>query len=154
MRHAPYEWLNAYLSTHLPELEGITATPQGRAKAQRWFKALIAYFESRHLKTSRQQKNYLSQVRNAIRRTFGEHHPALEVVRFDEATWLKINRPSHDRVEKRNLNSRFLSDPDAIVTRAEMLLLDKHSTWADLAVGLGVATGRRVSELLGASTKL
>jgi hypothetical protein len=154
MRHAPYQWLNAYLSAHLPELEGVTATPEGRAKAQRWFNALIASFEGRQLKTSRQQKNYLSQVRNAIRRTFGEHHPALEVVRFDEATWLKINAPAHDRVETRNLNTRFLSDPDAIVARAEALLSDKHSTWADLAAGLGVATGRRLSELLGTSTKL
>lgn len=154
MRHAPYEWLNAYLSAHLPELEDVTATPEGRAKARRWFDALIACFESRQLKTSRQQKNYLSQVRNAIRRTFGEHHPALEVVRFDEATWLKINAPAHDRVETRNLNTRFLRDPDAIVARAEALLSNKRSTWADLAVGLGVATGRRVSELLGASTRL
>ena len=154
MRHAPYEWLNAYLSTHLPELEGVTTTAEGRLKAQRWFTALIACFESRRLKTSRQQKNYLSQVRNAIRRAFGEQHPALDVVRFDEATWLKINAPAHDRVETRNLNTRFLSDPDAIVTRAEALLADERSTWADLAVGLGVATGRRVSELLGASTRL
>ncbi|MBV8901977.1 MAG: hypothetical protein JOY92_17895 [Verrucomicrobia bacterium] len=154
MRHAPYEWLNAYLSAHLPELAEVTSTPEGHAKARRWFKALISCFESRQLKTSRQQKNYLSQVRNAIRRTYGEHHPALEVVRFDEATWLKINAPAHDRVETRNLNTRFLHDPDAIVARAEALLSDKRSTWAELAVGLGVATGRRVSELLGASTKL
>jgi hypothetical protein len=154
MRHAPYEWLNTYLLTHLPELEGVTATPEGRAKARRWFKALIACFETRRLTTPRQQKDYLSQVRNAIRRMFGEHHPALEVVRFDEATWLKINAPAHDRVETRNLNTRFLPDPDAIVARAEALLCDKRSTWADLAVGLGVATGRRISELLGTSTKL
>ncbi|MBV9998336.1 MAG: hypothetical protein JO015_04390 [Verrucomicrobia bacterium] len=154
MRHAPYEWLNAYLSAHLAELEDVTATPEGRTKAERWFKALVAYFESRRLKTSRQQKNYLSQVRNAIRRALGEHHPALEVVRFDEATWLKINAPAHDRVETRNLNTRFLRNPDAIVARAQALLSDKHSNWADLATGLAVATGRRISELLGAATKL
>jgi hypothetical protein len=38
--------------------------------------------------------------------------------------------------------------------RAETLLSSKTSTWADLAVGLGVVIGRRLSELLGLKTKL
>src|SRR5271165_192936 len=49
---------------------------------------------------------------------------------------------------------RFLTDPDAIVERAEILLSSKTSTWEDLAVGLGVVIGRRLSELLGLKTKL
>jgi hypothetical protein len=147
MRHAPYEWLNAYLAAHLPELKDVTATPAGRLKARRWFEALTDYFRSRKLTTERQQKGYLVQVRNAIRQAFGPDHPSLEVVRFDEATWLKINAPSHDRLEARLLHTRFLTDPDAIVARAEALLSDRKAGWADLAVGLGVATGRRVSEL-------
>src|SRR5689334_8982658 len=125
MRHAPYQWLNAYLSARLPELEGVTATPQGRAKSRRWFRALTDYFESRNLKTPRQQKGYLVQTRNAIRQRFGPDHPALEVVRFDEATWVQINQPSHDRVEARNTNTRFIQDPDAIVARAHAILSDK-----------------------------
>src|SRR3954451_18542667 len=107
MRHAPYQWLNAYLAAHLPELKRVTATPQGRLKAQRWFKALTDYFKGRKLTTERQQKGYLVQVRNAIRRAFGPDPPSLEVVRFDEATWVKINAPSHDRLEERLLNTRF-----------------------------------------------
>src|SRR4051794_13982417 len=98
MRYASYEWLNAYLSAHLSELEGVTATPEGRAKGRRWFKALTDYFTNRNLKTPRQQKGYVVQTRNAIRQRFGQDHPALEVVRFDEATWVQINQPTHDRV--------------------------------------------------------
>ncbi|MBV9491649.1 MAG: hypothetical protein JO069_18310 [Verrucomicrobia bacterium] len=154
MRHTPYQWLNAYLDAHLAELKGVTASPQGRAKARRWFKALTAHFKSRRLTTERQQKGYLVQVRNAIRRAFGPDHPSLEVVRFDEATWVDINAASHGRVEERLQNTRFLTDPDAIVARAEALLTDKKSIWADLAVGLAVATGRRISELLGIKTRL
>src|SRR5208283_2766611 len=70
-------------------------------------------------KTPRQQKNYVVDVRNAIRSRFGEDHPALKVVGFDEDTWTQINKPIHDRVEDRNQNTRFLKDPDAIVQRAE-----------------------------------
>ena len=66
----------------------------------------------------------------------------------------QINQPIHDRVEDRLQNTRFLTNPDAIVSRAETLLSSKTSTWADLAVGLGVVIGRRLSELLGLKTKL
>jgi hypothetical protein len=93
-------------------------------------------------------------VRNAIKSRFGEDHPALQVVGFDAETWTQINQPIHDRVEDRLQNTRFLTDPDAIVSRAETLLSSKTSTWADLAVGLGVVIGRRLSELLGYRTKL
>src|SRR5208283_756327 len=150
----PYPWLVDYLNARLPELEGLRNTPKGLEKARLWFKALLKYFRRRQLKTPRQQKNYVVDVRNAIRSRFGEDHPALKVVGFDEDTWTQINKPIHDRVEDRNQNTRFLKDPDAIVQRAETLLSSKTSTWADLAVGLGVATGRRISELLGYRTKL
>ena len=150
----PYPWLVDYLNARLPELEGLRDTPKGLEKARSWFKALLKYFRRRQLKTPRQQKNHVVDVRNAIRSRFGEDHPALKVVGFDEDTWTQINKPIHDRVEDRNQNTRFLKDPDAIVQRAETLLSSKTSTWADLAVGLGVATGRRISELLGYRTKL
>ena len=87
----------------------------------------------RQLKTPRQQKNYVVDVRNAIRSRFGEDHPALKVVGFDEDTWTQINKPIHDRVEDRNQNTRFLKDPDAIVQRVETLLSSKTSTWTDRA---------------------
>jgi len=150
----PYPWLVDYLNARLPELEGLRNTPKGLEKARSWFKALLKYFRRRQLKTPRQQKNYVVDVRNAIRSRFGEDHPALKVVGFDEDTWTQINKPIHDRVEDRNQNTRFLKDPDAIVQRAETLLSSKTSTWADRAVGLGGASGRRISELLGYRTKL
>ena len=78
----------------------------------------------------------------------------MQVVGFDEKAWTEINQPIHDRVEDRLQNTRFLTDRDAIVKRAETLLASKTSTWADLAVGLGVVIGRRLSELLGYRTKL
>jgi outer membrane biosynthesis protein TonB len=150
----PYPWLQAYLKAHLDELKGLRNTPHDIKTAVGWFNSLLKYFESRNLSTPRQQKNYVVDVRNAIKSRFGEDHPALQVVGFDAETWTQINLPIHDRVEDRLQNTRFLTNPDAIVSRAETLLASKTSTWADLAVGLGVVIGRRLSELLGLRTKL
>ena len=147
----PYPWLQAYLKAHLDELKGLRNTPHDIKTAVDWFNT---YFRQRNLSTPRQQKNYVVDVRNAIKSGFGEDHPALQVVGFDAETWTQINLPIHDRVEDRLQNTRFLTDPDAIVSRAETLLASKTSTWADLAVGLGVVIGRRLSELLGLRTKL
>jgi outer membrane biosynthesis protein TonB len=150
----PYPWLQAYLKAHLDELKGLRNTPHDIKTAVGWFNSLLTYFQSRNLSTPRQQKNYVVDVRNAIKSNFGEDHPALQVVGFDAETWTQINQPIHDRVEDRLQNTRFLTNPDAIVSRAETLLASKTSTWADLAVGLGVVIGRRLSELLGLRTKL
>ena len=139
----PYPWLKAYLDAHLREMEGLRNTPQDLKKAQGWFQSLLKYFPRRNLSTPRQQKHYLVDVRNAIKNRFGEDHPALQVVGFDAETWTQINQPIHDRVEDRLQNTRFLTNPNAIVERAETLLSRKTSTWADLAVGLGVVIGRR-----------
>ena len=145
----PYPWLQAYLKAHLNELKGLRNTPHDIKKAVGWFNSLLKYFRQRNLSTPRQQKNYVVDVRNEIKSSFGEDHPALQVVGFDAETWTQINQPIHDRVEDRLQNTRFLTNPDAIVERAETLLSSKTSTWADLAVGLGVVIGRRLSELLG-----
>jgi hypothetical protein len=71
----PYPWLVDYLNARLPELEGLRDTPKGLEKARSWFKALLKYFRRRQLKTPRQQKNYVVDVRNAIRSRFGEDSP-------------------------------------------------------------------------------
>ncbi len=59
----PYPWLVDYLNARLPELEGLRDTPKGLEKARAWFKALLKYFRRRQLKTPRQQKNYVVDVR-------------------------------------------------------------------------------------------
>jgi hypothetical protein len=51
-------------------------TPHDIKTAVDWFNALLTYFESRNLSTPRQQKNYVVDVRNAIKSGFGEDHPA------------------------------------------------------------------------------
>jgi hypothetical protein len=105
----PYPWLQAYLKAHLDELKGLRKTPHDIKTAVDWFNALLTYFRQRNLSTPRQQKNYVVDVRNAIKSGFGEDHPALQVVGFDAETWTAINQPIHDRVEDRLQNTRFLT---------------------------------------------
>jgi integrase len=154
MAAEPHKWLADYLNRHLGELEGLGDSKRDLKAARSWFNALLEYFRARHLTTPKQQKNYLVDTRNEIRKRFGDSHPALSVVNFDEKTWFDINAATHARVEERNenTNTKPIEKPFEIAAGAEALLTKKESTWADLAVGLGVATGRRISELLGART--
>ena len=128
----PYPWLQAYLEgPHLDELKGLRNTPHDIKTAVDSFNALLTYFRQRNLSTPRQQKNYVVDVRNAIKSGFA---------RSSGFTGRRLRRgnldpdylPIHDRVEDRLQNTRFLIDPDAIVSRAETLLASKTSTWADL----------------------
>ena len=152
MAAEPHKWLADYLNRHLGELEGLGSSKRELKAARSWFNGLLEYFQARHLTTPKQQKNYLVDTRNEIRKRFGDSHPALSIVNFDEKTWFDINAATHARVEERNENTKPIEKPFEIAQRAEALLTQKESTWADLAVGLGVATGRRISELLGART--
>ncbi|MBE7158042.1 MAG: hypothetical protein INR62_06345, partial [Rhodospirillales bacterium] len=141
-----YRWLQELLDLLLPELEELPAGPEGEAQAKGWFERLLVRFAERGLTTPAQQKNRVVDARNAIRARFGDDHPSLAYVGFDEKTWQTINLPSHDRTEARNEHQRLLRQPGKIVARAAKLL--ESTRFEDLAVGLGLTTGRRMSELL------
>ncbi len=148
----PYLWLRQILAQLLPELEHLPVGPEQEICARAWFERLIARFTERGLVTPAQQKNRVVDARNAIRARFGDDHPALAYVGFDEQTWQAINLPTHDRTEARNENQRLLRHPEKIVARAAKLLASPR--FEDLAVGLGVTVGRRISELLDGHARL
>ncbi len=147
-----YLWLQQILALLLPELEDLPAGPEGETQGRAWFERLLARFAERGLSTPAQQKNRVVDARNAIRARFGPDHPSLAYVGFDERTWQEINLPTHDRTEARNENQRLLRSPEKIVARAARLL--EGAKFEDLAVGLGITVGRRMSELLDGHAKL
>ena len=146
-----YRWLQEILDLLLPELEDLPAGAEGEAKATAWFERLLVRFAERGLSTPAQQKNRVVDTRNAIRVRFGDDHPSLAYVGFDESTWQVINLPTHDRTEARNEHQRLLRKPERIVAKAAKLL--ESGKFEDLAVGLGLTTGRRMSELLNGHAK-
>ena len=130
-------WLKKLLVEMLPAL------PKGLDGCNHWFDSLIQAFEARKLVEPKQQKNYLTQVRNAIK-VIDPEHPALDVVKFDKSTWVEINNSSTDRIAERN--TKFIRDPEAIANKAKELITSLD--WSEIAAGLAVLTGRRSSEVI------
>ncbi len=135
--NARTKWLRELLQERLPQLKNDDTSYYD------WFEHLISVMEGRGLIEPTQQKDYLSDVRNAIK-VLDPEHPALDVVDFDKATWTQINNRASDRLESRT--TKFISHPDAIVKRAEVLL--KSYQWSQIAAGLAVVTGRRCTEVM------
>ena len=131
------KWLQKLLSQRLAQLN----LPD--ANYHTWFDALIQSMENRGLVEPSQQKDYLSDVRNAIK-VLDTEHPALEVVDFDQQTWTEINNRNSDRIAQRI--TKFLDRPNEIVKRATLLLSSYQ--WAEIAAGLAVVTGRRCTEII------
>lgn len=130
-------WLQNLLLELLPQLN------RDSIDYHTWFDSLIEFMEGRGLVEPTQQKDYLSDVRNAIK-VLDPNHEALEVVDFDKETWTQINNRSSDRLAERK--TKFIDDPDAIVNRASVLLGSYH--WSEIAAGLAVVTGRRCTEVI------
>ena len=131
------KWLQKLLRQRLPELNG------SNANYHDWFDSLIQVMEERGLVQPTQQKDYLSDVRNAIK-VLEPNHPALLVVDFDKSTWTEINNRNSARIAERT--TKFISNPDAIVQRATVLLGSYQ--WSEIAAGLAVVTGRRCTEVI------
>ena len=130
-------WLQNLLRELLPQLN------QPSTDYQTWFNSVIEVMEHRGLTQPTQQKDYLTDIRNAIR-VLDPNHPALEVVDFDTSTWIQINNRSGDRLGERK--TKFIDNPNAIVKRATTLLGSYQ--WSEIAAGLAVVTGRRCTEVI------
>ena len=131
------KWLEDYIAQNLPALF-LPSTDY-----QVWFNDLIQALESRSLSQPKQQKNRITDVRNAIK-VIDPNHPALEVVEIDTPTWIEINDSDRERIAHRT--TKLIHDPDAVVALAIDLI--KTNNWSDIAAGLAVLTGRRCAEVL------
>ncbi len=88
-------WLQNCLKQLLPQFN------QPSTDYQTWFDSVIKVMEQRGLTQPTQQKDYLSDIRNAIR-VIDPDHPALQVVDFDTSTWIQINNRAGDRLGSRD----------------------------------------------------
>ena len=143
------KWLQELVDKqYLPAIAALQDTPEGRAAAQTWADWMKQQWANHGLKALKQQRNLMTDVRNAIKHQLGEEHFALESMNFTVDEWIQINQPIDDQVANRNEHQTLL-DPkavNALVTRAVKLLASRE--WADIAAGLAVLTGRRSAEIL------
>jgi hypothetical protein len=109
--------------------------------------AEIAGWRARGMQES-SLRNPMSDTRNEIRaRLQGvKQEWALTHLAFSEEWYRKHNAPSRANLADRLEHQQLLKDPDAIVNKAVELL--SSDRWYDLAVALGVLTGRRPGEVL------
>lgn len=70
----------------------------------------------------------------------------LQHLNLGEAKWTELNLKEQRNVSARLENQLLLRNPDRIVVQAEALLDGER--WQDLAAGLAVSTGRRLTEVL------
>ena len=142
------KWLQKLVDQYLPAISDLEDTPEGRAEAQVWADWMKDQWANHGLMALKQQRNLMTDVRNAIKRQLGPDHFALDSMNFTVDEWILINQPIDDQVAERN-EHQILLDPkavNALVYRATNLLNSRE--WADIAAGLAVLTGRRSAEIL------
>lgn len=140
------KWLKELVDQYLEEITNLEDTPVGWAEAERWSEWMKSQWVAHGLETLKQQRNLMTDVRNAIKQQLGEDHMVLEYMNFTKAEWTQINDPIDQQVATRNENQGLINNPDAIVEKATELLSSRE--WADVAAALAVLTGRRSSEIL------
>ena len=143
------KWLQKLVDNHyLPAIASLPDTPEGRAEAQTWADWMKQKWADHGLKALKQQRNLMTEVRNAIKQRLGKDHFALESMNFSLEEWIQMNQSIDDQVANRN-EHQILLDPkavNALVYRAVNLLTSRE--WADIAAGLAVLTGRRSAEII------
>ena len=137
------KWLRELLAEHLPRLVQLSDTQEDLEIAQEWDCFIKEQLRSRGLISLHQQKNRITDVRNAIK-VIDPEHPALGVVGFTAHEWMEINSMAASATASRT--TQFLDSTEAIAFQAAQLLQSR--IWSEVAAGLAVVTGRRVSEIL------
>ncbi|NEQ48466.1 MAG: hypothetical protein F6K00_35025 [Leptolyngbya sp. SIOISBB] len=133
------QWLQQFIYTFLSRLE------KGQITVQEFADEFESELASRMLDTPKRQKNYRSNVVQALKILDAEH-PAIRLVTLTTDEYRRLNDEQRGRVAQRD--TQYLH-PDAIshmVKIAENLL--DSDEWSDVGAGLAVLIGRRISEIL------
>jgi hypothetical protein len=153
------QWLAERLQVLLPRLAALGKDQEG--EIQRLCEEEIASWRSRPtMKSLRSLNTPMIDARNAIKeqlsltqenswinpRTGEREHLARRYLNFSEAEWAAMHALTEEGRELRLEGQQLLDDPDAIVARGAELL--RSQRWEDVAVGLAVTTGRRLTEIL------
>ncbi|MDJ0592679.1 MAG: protelomerase family protein [Pleurocapsa sp. MO_226.B13] len=137
------KWLRQLLAEHLTRLIELSGSKEDLEIAKQWDSLIKQKFVERGLISLHQQKNRITDVRNAIK-VIDPNHPALNVVGFTAHEWMEINSMAASATASRT--TQFLASTEAIAFQAAQLLQSR--IWSEVAAGLAVVTGRRVSEIL------
>jgi FtsZ-binding cell division protein ZapB len=137
--NASTKWLAQFIQTYLPLLQ------QNFLSADDFAHLFHAELATRHLSSPAQQKNYRSNLVQALK-VLDSHHPAIALIQLSTETYRELNDVARNRLADRE--TKFFSSATAewLVARAHTLL--KSAEWSEVAAALAVLVGRRISELL------
>ena len=102
-------------------------------------------FEARKLTTLAQQKNPRSNIVQALK-SFASEHSAIALVSLTTEQYCSLNEKQRGRLAQRETKYFTTHAAQTLVDRATSLL--DSAEWSDVAAGLAVLIGRRISEIL------
>lgn len=139
-------WLEQALTDLLPQIWDLnTESPGWQETAASWAQQIDHLFEQKKLTTPTQQKNRRTDIANALR-TIDSNHPLIPFVLLPSEVYTQLNNEQASRLNARENKFFSTKQADELVERATHLLeSDKPD---EVAAGLAVLVGRRISEIL------
>jgi Telomere resolvase len=137
--HGATGWVRNFIKTYLPQLKDQTISPQQFALH------FSDELDSRRLTTLAQQKNYRSNLCQALK-SLDSDHPAIALISPSAEEYRDLSDAQRGKLADRETRYFTSDQAQALVDRA-IALLDS-AEWSDVGAGLAVLIGRRISELL------
>jgi hypothetical protein len=137
--HASTSWVKKFIRRYLPLLAEQSISTDDFVAA--WEDEL----RSRQLDTPAKQKNYRSNVVQAIK-TFSNDHPAIALVALSSQQYRDLNNQQRGKLADRETRY-FTSEQAQRLVELAIKLLDS-AEWSEVGAGLAVLIGRRISEVL------
>jgi hypothetical protein len=137
--HGATKWVQHFIRSFLPQLN------EQRISDQSFALSLDEELQARKLTTPAQQKNYRSNVVQAIK-SFDPDHPAIALVSPTPEEYRQLNDAQRGKLADRETRYFTSEQAQTLVDRATALL--ESAEWSDVGAGLAVLIGRRISEIL------
>jgi len=143
---AKTKWLEKELKTLLPQVWDLTiASPNWQEQAAVWADQIDQMFIAQKLTTPSQQKNRRTDIVNALR-VIHPGHPAIAHVLLPSSVYTVMNNEQASRLNARE-NKFFTSQQANLLVERAIALLESDEP-DEVAAGLAVLVGRRISEIL------
>lgn len=150
--HGSTKWVQNFIRSHLPQLKAQHIAPDDFAQS------LDEELQARKLSTPAQQKNYRSNVVQALK-SIDPSHPAntwcseaISLVSPTAEEYRELNDAQRGKLADRETRYFTSDQAQALVDHATALL--ESAEWSDVGAGLAVLVGRRISEILLSSFSL
>jgi hypothetical protein len=137
--HGSTKWVQRFIRSFFPQLI------VKQLSAEDFARSLDSEFQQRSLTSLAQQKNYRSNIVQAIK-SIDPHHPAIALISPTTEEYRELNDTQRGKLASRETRYFTSEQAQILVDRATALLQSQE--WPDVGAGLAVLIGRRISEIL------